>query len=304
MRDRLLISGPPPVHRSQVGPRRVDTFNNPGSPGLPHKDSPATELHGNSDFLGVEQSRGKGCSCTDATHLGRRCNVSASFGTGAYPPTLDANGPRTAEWLKEKPQPPAYPYPVDRALAAQGVPIYQEYCARCHGKREAPYRQAGSRVGTVVPIDDIGTDRHRFDSYTWTLAVNQGTLYAGYEEDWGFDKPYPQRFTHSARRTATPLAARRDLAARPLPAQRLGSQPARARRAGERGPRTFFRGSDVYDPANVVFVWDQRPRTGGSSSPSTRHARRNGNGGHTGPDYGTALSPDEKKRLLEYLKTF
>ena len=38
-----------------------------------------------------------------------------------------------------------------------------------------------STVGKVTPIDEIGTDRHRLDSYTLDLAVNQSTLYVGYD---------------------------------------------------------------------------------------------------------------------------
>ena len=93
-----------------------------------------------------------------------------------------------------------YPYAIDGPLAAQGAPIYQEYCANCHGTKDPPFRHnpplANERVGTVVPIADIRTDRWRLDSYTWLLAVNQSTLYAGYEKDWGFQPPYPQRFSH------------------------------------------------------------------------------------------------------------
>ena len=127
-------------------------------------------------------------------------NLSAAFGTGAYPPTLDVDRVlRTAKWL-ETAKPLAYPYQIDGSLAAQGQHIYEEYCTRCHGTREPPFRHdpppPNELVGTVVPIEKIGTDRWRLDSYTWVLAVNQSTLYAGYEKDWGFDPPYPQRFSH------------------------------------------------------------------------------------------------------------
>src|SRR4029434_4004564 len=44
----------------------------------------------------------------------------------------------------------------------------------------------GSRIGQVVPIAAIGTDRHRLDSYTTTFATNQYSLYP--------DSPY--RFSH------------------------------------------------------------------------------------------------------------
>ena len=64
------------------------------------------------------------------------------------------------------------------------APIYQQYCAECHGASGRDF--GGAYVGKVTPIAAIGTDRRRLDSYTPELAVNQATLYAG----------YPWRFTH------------------------------------------------------------------------------------------------------------
>jgi hypothetical protein len=63
--------------------------------------------------------------------------------------------------------------------------------------------------------------------------------------------------------------------------------------------KTFYRGYDVYDPANVGFD---------SQSAEARQAgflfdtslRGNGNGGHL---YGTTLQQHDKEALLEYMKT-
>jgi hypothetical protein len=64
-------------------------------------------------------------------------------------------------------------------------------------------------------------------------------------------------------------------------------------------PKKFFRGYDVYDPAQVGFVSDgaEAARVGYEYDTSLPG---NGNQGHT---YGTHLTPEEKKELVEYLKT-
>ena len=59
-------------------------------------------------------------------------------------------------------------------------------------------------------------------------------------------------------------------------------------------------GYDVYDPVNVGFKtdWPEKERTGWRFDTSERG---NSNKGH---NYGTEMSADEKRALLEYLKTF
>ena len=65
------------------------------------------------------------------------------------------------DYLKNLPA-PAYPFPVDSALAAQGKPLFDANCAACH---------ASARTGTVVPLDEIGTDRGRIDTWGERAAV-------------------------------------------------------------------------------------------------------------------------------------
>src|SRR5437667_77268 len=82
---------------------------------------------------------------------------------------------RVDTWLLTV-EPPTYPYPLDAAKAARGAPVYLRYCASCHGQNGRDF--SGEYVGKVTPIDVIGTDRRRLDTYTYDLAVNQSTLYA------------------------------------------------------------------------------------------------------------------------------
>ena len=315
MRERLLILRQRLafIDNSSWGPGRVDTFNAPKALlNFPMEHVDRKELIGNADFPSVwNQGPRTGMQLHwdgNNTSLDER-NLSAAFGTGAYPPTLDAERVlRTAKWL-ETAQPLPYPYHVDEALAQEGMPIYQQYCAGCHGTREAPFRhnppQKGELVGTVVPIQEIGTDRWRLDSYTWLLAVNQSTLYAGYEKDWGFDEPYPQRFSHFRKTNGYANSPLDGIWLRApylhngsIPNLRELLEPAAAR------TKFFYRGNDVYDPANVGFVSDVAEQDGRHFFPFDTEKDGNHNYGHEGPAYGTNLPPAKKRALLEYLKTF
>jgi hypothetical protein len=315
MRERLLILRQRLafIDNSTWGPGRVDTFNAPKALlNFPMEHVDRKELMGNADFPSVWNQEGrKGMQLHwdgNNTSVDER-NLSAAFGTGAYPPNLDVQRVlRTAKWL-ETAQPLPYPYHIDAPLAGKGAPIYQQYCAGCHGTREAPFRHnpplKGERVGTVVPIQEIGTDRGRLDSYTWLLAVNQSTLYAGYEKDWGFDEPYPQRFSHFRKTTGYANAPLDGIWLR-APYLHNGSvpnllellEPAAAR------SKFFYRGNDVYDPENVGFVSDVAEQDGRHFFPFDTEKDGNHNYGHEGPAYGTNLPADEKRALLEYLKTF
>src|SRR4029453_11415164 len=55
--------------------------------------------------------------------------------------------------------PPKYPFAVDAPLATVGATVYQSACASCHAF-------GGARTGTVIPLDEAGTDRHRLDMWT------------------------------------------------------------------------------------------------------------------------------------------
>src|SRR4051812_8796659 len=170
------------------GPGRVDTFNSAKVLfNFPMDRLDPRELMGASDFPSVwNQRKKKGMQLHwdgNNTMVEER-NKSAAFGTGTTPPTIDLEAiGRIEDWLLDF-KPPLYPFPIDQPLAQRGAGIYKEYCANCHGVSGQDF--TGAQVGRVTPIALIDTDRRRLDSYTYTLAVNQSTLYAG----------YPHRFQH------------------------------------------------------------------------------------------------------------
>jgi hypothetical protein len=66
----------------------------------------------------------------------------------------------------------------------------------------------------------------------------------------------------------------------------------------------FYRGDDVYDPANVGFVANVAEEGGKRYFEYDTRVPGNGNGGHEGRYYGTELPAADKDALVEYLKTF
>jgi mono/diheme cytochrome c family protein len=280
------------------GPGRFDTFNPPKVLMNFRMDNvPQEEWVGVCDFPSIwHQREREGMQLHwdgNNTSVDER-NRSAAFGTGALPPTLDrASLKRTADWLLDA-APPPYPYPVDAALAAKGKPIYAEYCASCHGASGTDF--TGPWVGKVTPIEEIKTDRHRLDSYSFDLCVNQGQLYAAYPTE---------RFTHFRKTNGYANAPLDGLWLRSpylhngsVPNLRALLEPATGR------PTSFYRGYDVYDPVNVGYVatvadeGDKKYFRYDTSLPG------NGNQGHEGRAFGTELSPDDKQALIEFLKSF
>jgi mono/diheme cytochrome c family protein len=51
-------------------------------------------------------------------------------------------------------QPPKYPFPIDRKLAARGKAVFNDTCSRCHGT----YGEKWTYPSRVVPLQQIGTD--------------------------------------------------------------------------------------------------------------------------------------------------
>src|SRR5262249_12066024 len=85
--------------------------------------------------------------------------LTGAVGDGATPKSLPVEGlKQLEEWLKTV-GPPPYPFAIDWGLAqGEGRKVFQKLCADCHG--------GGKRTGTVIPWDEIKTDRHRLEMWT------------------------------------------------------------------------------------------------------------------------------------------
>lgn len=280
------------------GPGRVDTFN--PYKGIqfnwPLNRLPLSELIAASDFPSLWNQRpreGLYLHWDGNNDSVDERNLSASLGAGVTPVTIDH--PRlqqVRDWIWTLP-PPAYPFPIDQAKTARGSELYRAHCAECHADhRFRDGVSSGRSLGTVVPIADIGTDRHRLDSYTFDFAANQYSLYP--------DSRY--RFTHFRKTQGYANHPLDGIWAR-APYLHNGSVPtlrALLDRPEER-PARFYRGYDVFDPQRVGFVHDVAEERGARYFLYDTSLPGNGNSGHL---YAIDLTPADKDAIVEYLKTF
>ncbi|MGH8177512.1 MAG: hypothetical protein ACREV5_14725 [Steroidobacter sp.] len=186
------------------------------------------------------------------------------------------------DYLSEK-APPKYPFALDVAKSTAGKAVFDLECAGCH---------ASERTGARMPLAGVDTDPERL--WTWkkehAIAANRAVTQFGIErkglvedELIGYNAVYLDGLWLRA------------------PYLHNGSVPTLRDllKAPNERPTIFWRGYDLYDPANVGFVTSgpEAERVG------TKHdvtERSNSNVGHS---FGTNLPEAEKDSLLEYLKT-
>lgn len=208
----------------------------------------------------------------------------AAVGAGAEEeniPREDLN--RLRNWWLEQPA-PQYPFPIDAELASEGEVVWEATCAGCH----AVGREG---AGRVIPIDEIGTDPHRYDLITESTVEDYNRLSKakyGWPQEWFI------------RKTEGYAAVLLDAVWLRAPYLHNGSVPTIADllTVPEARPPVFYRGYDVYDPVRLGYVSD-----GPGAEEHFRYDTAlpgNGNGGHR---YGTDLDQAQKTALIEFLKT-
>ena len=250
---------------------------------------PVDNTVGTADFpsiwnLKVRDGKGKALNWDGATPVARSVIIDSALGLGSKPgPYFDNRMEWMESYLKAKQAPP-FPFPTDPQLAAAGKAVFEAQCNSCHGMGE------GTRMGTIIKWEEVGTDRNRIDTWTQQAAdvanatvEKLGVHRIGLEKHDGY--------------VAVPL----DGIWLRAPYLHNGSVPniRELLEPVENRSKVFYRGYDVYDPANVGFdVSGEEARRVGWKLETGE--RGNGNQGHL---YGTSLSSNDKNALVEYLKT-
>lgn len=212
--------------------------------------------------------------------------IDSALGLLGAPPKDNDEFLAEVRWLQDyvsAKQAPAYPFALDKVQAARGKAVFDSACAACH---------ASARTGTVVKLEEIGTDANRITTWNEQAAREANAVV----RDMGITRPGLVEAPLTGY-----VAAFLDGIWLRAPYLHNGSVPSLRDllEPVEQRPAVFWRGYDVYDPQRVGFVTqgEEAERIG------TRHdaaAKGGGNGGHT---FGTDLSEDDKDALVEYLKT-
>ncbi|MGE0607372.1 MAG: cytochrome c [Pirellulales bacterium] len=195
-------------------------------------------------------------------------------------------------WI-ESLEPPKYPWPIEEPLAVTGQQIFSRNCARCHGS----YGPNGEYPNKNVPIDEIATDRARLDS----LSAEHR---AGYESSW-FSYFGEQKSIHDPRGYVAPPL---DGIWASAPYLHNGSVPTlwHLLHPDER-PALWLRTEDGYNQEQVgleISEFENYPRAAYMAKERRRYfdTRLFGKSA-TGHDFPNVLSEEEKRAVLEYLKT-
>ncbi len=216
--------------------------------------------------------------------------ISSALGDGATPKSVPLDDvQRLQDWAMDL-APPAFAdyFPIDQALAAEGKPIYDAECARCHAF-------GGALTGQVMRLSDSAweggqTDPHR--AAMWTPEAAEA--YNAYADKYPWDF---SQFRSTDGYVSVPLdgiwlrAPYLHNGSVPYLSELLESPDARS--------KAFYRGFDVYDPMRMGFVAEGEDAARHGYWLDTRE-KGNSNVGHL---WGTSLEPDAKRALLEYLKT-
>jgi mono/diheme cytochrome c family protein len=190
-------------------------------------------------------------------------------------------------------EPPKYSYPLDNALADSGRLAFNRVCAECHGT----YGENSSYPERLIPIDVVGTDRARLDALSPAGRDLYGkSWFAGYGTSHNVRDPGGY--------VAPPLGGIWASA----PYFHNGSVPTlwHVLHPGER-PVVWKRQGEAYDPAKVgpqIETYDKVPAeiNDGSHKREFFNTRSFGKSA-AGHEFPNELSDDDKRAVLEYLKT-
>jgi mono/diheme cytochrome c family protein len=187
-------------------------------------------------------------------------------------------------------QAPKYPNPIDATLTKKGETLFINNCASCHGKQGA----GNQYPNLLVNVETVGTDRALADEY-----ATYPQYHTWYNQSWFAKGTNAAQLLPTKGYIAPPL----DGIWATAPYLHNGSIPTlddllNSKQRPQMWARTFDNTAD-YDAAKVG--WKYEVKTAKTDIKTYNTATYGyGNGGHT---YGDMLTPDERKALIEYLKT-
>jgi mono/diheme cytochrome c family protein len=195
-------------------------------------------------------------------------------------------------WIESVP-PPKYPWHIDSSLAERGAAVFAAHCTECHGT----YGDHETYPEVTVPIDVVGTDRVRLDALS---PDHRRWMKVGWMSHFGADEVRLDPGGY----VAPPL----DGVWASAPYFHNGSVPTlwHVLHPDQR-PAAWLRTEDGYDQERVgleVTEFPEVPESAATAAERRRYfdtaIRGKSAAGHRFPD---VLTEDEKRAVLEYLKT-
>ncbi len=188
---------------------------------------------------------------------------------------------------------PKYPFPVDSELAKKGEMIFVKNCSECHGT----YGKDGQWPAKTIPIDEVATDRARFDSLNAEMRT-------WHQKSWFGEHGKKPVVAEPVGYVAQPL----DGIWATAPYFHNGSVPTLWHLFHpEDRPLVWKRNEDGYDQRRVGIEVEELKEVPPSAKRSSQRREyfdtrlfSKSAQGHT---YPSALSEEEKQAVIEYLKT-
>ena len=207
---------------------------------------------------------------------------------------IDAYFTDVRSWITSL-EAPAYPFPIDRALADRGHGVFDATCSRCHGT----YGDGGTYPNRLLSTEEIGTDP--------VLASGSAQ----------FAAPFVGWFKDSFFGEIARLEPQQGYVAPPLdgiwataPYLHNGSVPTVAALLDSSQRPTYWTrtfDSTKYDPAALGWLFDAVDHgKNAETDPTAKNALYDttrlgySNAGHM---YGDSLSAEDRTAVIEYLKT-
>jgi hypothetical protein len=260
-------------------------------------------------------------------NIGQALGLGASVVAGSYDTTIIFDNLDRLEKLGYKITPPVWPEDllgtIDGESAERGRTTYLHACANCHEKPKRVFEEGGVQLTEYQTFSPAttGTDGNEIANWSKPVSIggvdtefgtaHQDTLNAIEDAFFKSRNIFPEEQVtkwNSGRSEARWLNLKPGMAqfpAKPLagiwataPFLHNGSVPTLLDllTPPDKRPREFWVGSRDYDPAKLGYDSSEKP---GLFRLSTE-TNGNSNGGHV---YGTNLSDQEKKDLLEFIKT-
>lgn len=185
---------------------------------------------------------------------------------------------------------PKYPYATKATLVAQGKTVFEKKCAQCHGT----YNTTPTYPNLLIDYKSVGTDPQLAQLYE-----NFPYYHTWYNNSWFAKGPHAAHLLPQKGYIAPPL----DGIWATAPYFHNGSVPSLedVLNSAQR-PKIWQRNSDAnndFDEAKVGWRYEVVDTKKDIFTYDTNQ-KGYGNQGHT---YGDNLTPDERKAVVEYLKT-